>query len=152
MNSTTSPILLLLLLSIPAASAGIFLPDGTIVPPDQIPETIRHSPETESGSPFPIHFFFRTGCGSCDTAREYLRSYERKNPGIPIEYHNLAYDPESRELFTRYVEEYRNATISYPSLFIGHLGITGSSDIIRYTRTVVAEYQDNARDRETGRA
>jgi glutaredoxin len=132
---------IIFLVTIQPAFGEIFLKDGTLVPPDSILETITNSSETASHNPFPIQFFFTSGCGSCNDARDYLKTFERKNPGIAIESHNLAYNAENRQLFTEYKTQFHNPDIPYPVIFLGNIGVSGSSDIIHHTKTIVAWYQ-----------
>lgn len=52
------------------------------------------------------------------------------------------YNEENRQLFTEYKNRFNYSKISYPALFIGDIGITGSSDIIHVADSVVKGYQN----------
>ena len=96
----------------------------------------------KTDSPFPIQFFYSSNCGSCKDALKFLQSYERKNPSTRIEYRNLVYNGENRQLFTEYKNQFRHSEIPYPAMFIGNKGITGSSDIIHTADQLVKGYVD----------
>lgn len=136
---------LLCLMIIEPCSASIFLKDGTEIPNDKILETITKTSEAQSDTPFPIQFFYSSSCGSCHDAQEYLKSFERKNPGIPIEYHNLVSNAENRQLFNEYRKQFHNIDIPYPIIFLGNVGISGSSDIIHHTTTIADWYQKKSK-------
>ena len=125
---------------VPACSGAIFLNNGTEIMAGSLIDTIKNCPPAQSGNPFPVQFFYSSNCGSCKDAREFLQSFERKNPDIPIEYHNLVQNGENRGLFTEYKKRFHSLEISYPVIFIGNIGITGSSDIIHMTDQVVKGY------------
>ncbi|NLV26444.1 MAG: hypothetical protein GXY48_04665 [Methanomicrobiales archaeon] len=132
---------LLLLLIIPVCTATVFLKDGTDISTTNLLETIKNDIKTESDYPFPIVFFYTTSCGSCSAAYQYLKSYERKNSGIQIEYLNIAHNSKNKQLFTKLKNDFQKQKISYPAVFIGNIGITGSSDIIHHTDIIVKAYQ-----------
>jgi len=127
---------------IPACSGAIFLKDGTEISRDEVSCLTFNDPIEMTDSPFPIRFFYSSGCGSCKDAMEFLHSYERKNPSSRIEYRNLVSNGENRQLFTKYKKQFNHSKISYPAVFIGSIGITGSSDIIHMTDQVVMRYQN----------
>ncbi|MBN1167710.1 MAG: hypothetical protein JXA44_11365 [Methanospirillaceae archaeon] len=120
--------------------ADVFLRDGKVISGDAIFEIFTNTPAMKSEQPFPIYFFYTSSCGSCKDAREYLLSFERKNPSIPIEYRNLAFNGENRALFTPFKKEFHRPDISYPAVFIGNIGIAGSSDIIHHTDQIAKAY------------
>ena len=128
------------LLLIPACSGAIFLKDGTEISRDGIGDWIQNSPGSDA--PFPVEFFYSTSCGSCRDAREFLLSYQRKHPSVQVEFRNLVLNGENKELFNTYKNQFRYEKISYPAVFIGDIGITGSSDIIHATDVVVNAYQN----------
>lgn len=133
-------VLMIILLLIPACPGAIFLKDGTEISRDGIGDWIQNSPGSDA--PFPVQFFYSTSCGSCRDAREFLLSYQRKHPSVQVEFRNLVLNGESKELFNTYKNQFRNEKISYPAVFIGDVGITGSSDIIHATDVVVNAYQN----------
>lgn len=144
-NRAYNLIFLLTLISlflIPTCSGAVFLKDGTEIPQDDVNDLIMNNPLVKSGSPFPMQFFYSTNCGNCKDALKFLQSYERKNPSVQIEYRNLVYNGENRQLFTEYKNQFRYSKIPYPALFIGNIGITGSSDIIHTTDQIVKGYQN----------
>lgn len=132
--------ILMVLLLIPVCSGAVFLRDGTDISRDAIGDRI-HSSLYGSPSPFPIEFFYSTGCGSCRDAREFFQSYQRKHPSVQVAFRNLVLN-ENKELFNTYKNQFRYEKISYPAVFIGDIGITGSSDIIHATDVVVNGYQN----------
>jgi glutaredoxin len=132
----------IVLFLIPACSGAIFLKDGTEIPRDEISDVFMNNTNVGSDSPFPIQFFYSINCGSCRDAQEFLRSFERKNPSVPIEYRNLGYPEDNKKLFTEYKNQFRYLKISYPAIFIGNIGITGSSDIIHTTDQIVKGYEN----------
>ena len=144
-NRVYNLIFLLILIStflIPTCSGTVFLKDGTEIPRDEVRNFMMNNSIYKTDSPFPIQFFYSSNCGSCKDALKFLQSYERKNPSTRIEYRNLVYNGENRQLFTEYKNQFRHPKISYPAVFIGNIGITGSSDIIHTTDQVVKGYQN----------
>jgi len=133
-------VLVIILLLIPACPGAIFLKDGTEISRDGIGDWIQNSPGSDA--PFPVEFFYSTSCGSCRDAREFLLSYQRKHPSVLVEFRNLVLNGENKELFNTYKNQFRYEKISYPAVFIGDVGITGSSDIIHATDVVVNAYQN----------
>ncbi|HOW05198.1 hypothetical protein [Methanospirillum hungatei] len=133
---------LVILMLIPACSGAIFQKDGTEITRDEVTKIFTHNSIFHENSPIQIQFFYSSGCGSCKDVLQFLQSYERKNPSVLIEFRNLVYDEENRQLFTEYKNQFNYSKISYPALFIGDIGITGSSDIIHITDSVVKGYQN----------
>ncbi|MCA1917694.1 hypothetical protein [Methanospirillum hungatei] len=133
---------LVILMLIPACMGAIFQKDGTEITRDEVSELFSHDTILHENSPIQIQFFYGSGCGSCKDALLFLQSYGRKNPSVLIEYRNLVYNEENRQLFTEYKNRFNYSKISYPALFIGDIGITGSSDIIHGTDKVIKGYQN----------
>lgn len=122
-------IALCIFLMISPSSGSLLYNNGTVVSSTDIKDSLgSYHPDTER--PSAVQFFYSSGCQSCKDVQEYMKTFERKHPDIQIEYHNLAYDSDNRELFTQYKREFQNFEISYPVIFIGNIGLTGSSDII----------------------
>lgn len=134
----TVGVVLLLLCSVLPVSATLFLPDGSTLTPEQISD-FRFDTSGAS-SPGQLRFYYDYDCQSCQQALEYLRSCGKKNPGIDIGYFNLAYPKENNERFTDEKKRYDTTKIYYPALFIGDVAISGSSDIIRYTKPLAKQY------------
>ena len=131
---------LFILFLVPACSGAIFLKNGSEISRDEINDVIMNDLHTWRDSPFPVQFFYTTSCGSCRDAREYFMSFIRKNPSVPVEFRNLASNEENRGLLNEYKKQFSGIKISYPIVFIGDFGITGSSDIIHVTGQIVREY------------
>ncbi len=125
---------------IPACSGLIFLNNGTVIEEGSLIDTIRNIPPAQSGNSPAIQFFYSSSCGSCKDAYKFLQSYERKHPSVHIEYRNLVYNGDNQELFTEFKKKFANQKISYPVLFIGNIGVSGSSDIIHHTDEIVNAY------------
>ncbi|MDD1729890.1 MAG: hypothetical protein LUQ50_12565, partial [Methanospirillum sp.] len=81
-------------------------------------------------------------CQSCKEAQQFLQAFTKRHPNIQVESHNLAFDAENRQLFTEYKSRFNNYEISYPTLFIGAVRITGSSDIIHHTEQICSGYKN----------
>lgn len=124
--------LLLILMMISPAGALIILPDGTEVARDEIPDL--HPYTMQNNNPAPWKFFYVYDCQSCVQARDYLKSFEKKNPQIPITHYNLAYPEENRGLFNGEKSRFNTKKIKYPALFAGDVVLSGSSDIIHGAR------------------
>lgn len=133
---------LLILFLVSVCSGAIFLKNGVEISRDDIDDVIMNNFIAESDSPFPIQFFYSTNCGSCRDAREYLLSFQRKNPSVAVEFRNLVSNEENRGLLNQYKNQFNGIKVSYPLVFIGDFGITGSSDIIHVTDFIVKEYQN----------
>ena len=116
-----------------SGSASVFLRDGTEVPPDQVMDTFMNKSVGREGSLIQIEFFHDHRCQSCQSAREYIRIFEKKNPDITVIQYNLGYPKENQSLFTQYKNQFNTTNIRYPAVFIGDMAISGGSDIIAYT-------------------
>lgn len=134
-----SSLLLVCMVIIQPGSASVFLKDGTNVPTDKILETITNNTGTQLGSPLPMQFFYDHDCHSCQSALEYIRSFEKKNPDINITHYNLGYPKENVGLFNQYKSRFNTTKILYPAVFKGDIVLSGSSDIIYYTEPLAKE-------------
>ncbi len=130
---------LLLLIIIQPGSASVFLKDGTEVPTDKILETITNNSGAQSGSHSQMQFFYNHDCHACQGALEYVRSFEKKNPGIDITHYNLGYPKENQSLFNQYKSRFNTSKITYPAIFKNDIVLSGSSDIIYYTEPLAKE-------------
>jgi len=128
--------------SIPACSGLIYLNDGTVIEDGSLFDMINTISLAQLGNFSGIQFFYSSSCGSCKDAHRFLQSYERKHPEVHIEYQNLVYNRENQELFNEYKNYFHNSKISYPVLFIGNIGVSGSSDIIHHMDEIVNAYQN----------
>jgi glutaredoxin-related protein len=130
-------------------SASVFLQDGTEIPGDHLLATMNNTTNLSS-SPFPIHFFYNTHCGSCQEAVEYLNGFMVKNPEITVSFHDLYNSSMNSTLFTEYKSKFNdNINIHYPAVFIGDVVLVGSFDIGSYTETLTKWYQEKG-NTETG--
>lgn len=138
-----SLVILSLCVLIQPVSALIFLHNGSEITGDQIAVLIKSDTQGNSSSPFPIQFFYASTCGSCEGAEEYLHSLEKKNREIHIEFHNLIVQNPNEQLYNQYKTDYNRSDVHYPVLFLGEVGISGSSDIIWQTETLAQSYLKN---------
>jgi len=114
-------------------SASVYLLNGTEVPRDQIRNATMGIMRDQTESPASLDFFYSHNCQSCQQALDYLRSFEKKNPDIPVTHYNLVYSRENQNLFTQYKSRFNTTRISYPAIFQSSIALSGSSDIIHYT-------------------
>ena len=121
-------------------SASVFLKDGTEVQKDQILDTIANNTGDQSGSRPSMQFFYDHDCHACQSALEYLRAFEKKNPDINITHYNLGYPKENQGLFNQYKARFNTTKITYPAVFRGDIVLSGSSDIIYYTEPLAKGY------------
>lgn len=124
----------------PACAAAIFYKNGTDISPDTLSKSTSTNHTIVSNSEFPIEFFYSSHCGSCKDVQEFLQSFDRKNPGIIVHYHNLVSPGEIHQLFTEYKKLFNKNEIHYPVIFFGDIGITGSSDIIHHLKSIISSY------------
>lgn len=125
-------------------SASMIFQDGSEINGEQIPVSLEKL-SSLSEHPLSIHFFYSSGCYSCNEAREFLNGFEKKHKNIQINEYNFAYSKQNRELFTTYKKQFHTHNIGYPVIFIGNIGLKGSSDIIHHTETITKWYLDNPR-------
>lgn len=133
-------IICILLLSLTSlTTAAVFYQNGTEIDRD-ILSTEPGSFIAEVHGSYPIQFFYSHSCGSCRDAIDFLRSFIRKNPNVPINFHNLGSGDESRLMYHEYKNRYGGVRISYPVVFIGDIVITGSGDIVRFLPLMLSNY------------
>lgn len=132
---------------IQVGSASIFLQEGTEISGEQLLATMNNTTNISS-SPFPIHFFYNTHCGSCQEAIQYLNGFIEKNSEITVSFHDLYNSSTNSTMFTEYKTKFHdNGNIHYPAVFIGDVVLVGSFDIASYTEILTKWYEDK---RNTG--
>lgn len=123
---------------IQSVAASVYLKDGSEVFGDSILNGVANSSLPDN--PFPFHFFYDHQCQSCQNALEYLHAVEKKNSNISIEYHNFALDKANQNLYSQYKSQFHNKKMFYPTLFLGNVALSGSTDIIHYTEPLANLY------------
>ncbi|HWQ66993.1 MAG TPA: hypothetical protein VN372_08995, partial [Methanospirillum sp.] len=136
-------LLLLIFLSVSGCigpvSAMIFLQNGSEITREDL--SVFTPEEWDAArTPLPIQFFYNSNCGSCQVALEFLRGLEKKNPKISIAYHNLVIQDPNQQLYTQYKRDFNASDVPYPVIFLGDIGISGSSDIIGHTESLARSY------------
>ena len=126
------PIMILLLIQVimQPVSASVFFLNGTEVIEDQIHNLNTNTSGVKPASPVQLDFFYDNSCQSCQGALNHVRFFQKRNPNIPITYYDLGYSKENNILFTQYKTRFNTTKIRYPTVFIGDIVISGSSDII----------------------
>jgi glutaredoxin len=130
-----------LALTIQISSATVFFQNGTPVDGTRLTDVLNAS-FNSSVQPFPVQFFYNTHCGSCKEAVRYFEEFSLNHPGITVESHDLYNNTTSFALFEEYKKQFHRPDIFYPIIFIGDVGIMGTSDIKAYTEPLVAWHQN----------
>jgi glutaredoxin len=138
-------VLSVICITIQPGSATIFTPDGNEISGAHLIEAMNNATNVSS-TPFPIHFFYNTHCGSCQGAIKYLGNYSTKHPDITIQHHDLFNNTESFALYEEYKKQYNRSDLHYPVIFMGNIGIMGSEDIENYTELLALWYQKHNTD------
>ncbi|MFH0966503.1 MAG: hypothetical protein V1862_02305 [Methanobacteriota archaeon] len=128
------------------ASALIFLHNGSEITDVQVEDVINTDIHGKYINPFPIQFFYDSRCSSCKGAEEYLHYLEKKNPAMSIEFLNLINQNPNQQLYDTFKADYNRSDVHYPVLFLGDVGISGSSDIIWKTESLARAYLKDGKE------
>ncbi len=141
-------LLIVLVMFIGPASAGVFLKNGSDVSGEQPIATILSDPNLTPGD-YSIVFFYNTHCGACHLAMTYLNEYNAAHPEITITSYDLFNSSEGKALFEQYKAVYHRQYVSVPSLFIGNAGLEGESAIRENFEELVVWHEKSKGDNST---
>jgi cytochrome c biogenesis protein CcdA len=82
-----------------------------------------------SCEPVIIHFFFNPGCGACEKVHPVITAYAANHSEVSVEYHSLAGNRTSIDLFNAFQAAYNISHAHVPILFLGTTTLMGQSAI-----------------------
>lgn len=82
-----------------------------------------------SCGPVIIHFFFNPGCGACEKIHPVITAYAENHSEVRVEYHSLAGNKTSIELFNTFQDTYNISHAHVPILFLGTTTLMGDAEI-----------------------
>jgi len=131
---------LAILFIIQPGSSAIFLNNGSDISGARLIE-VMNNVSNLTPSPFPIHFFYNTHCGSCKPAVRFMDNFTIRHPDVGVKFHDLYNNTESFGLYEEAKKQYNKTDLYYPVIFVGNVGIMGSTDIENYTELLILWYQ-----------